>query len=408
MKTPTLTTGPKIVTILGGGSVWTAQLLELLAELDFTADLQIRLQGPTRSHLEEVATFVRQPLKRRLDIQVETDVTAAIREADIILCQARVGGWRARLADETLPVKLGGVGDESLGLGGVRAANRSLPFLQLLAQQIPKLAPRAWVLNLTNPCDLISRTLREEGCARVIGLCEHPQAFMQQMATQAGRPVSADRFGFFGITHVGWATLPAVLKRDFLASSKFGLDGWLREWHALPTPWRIHLSDPVSLVKRQRTAPGQRARYLMKLVERLRQAMHRRDSRRYRTAMAARDLPWYPMVVVPAIRSLLGGAPARLVVGLPNDGRFPGLQPEVQVEGWVTLTEKGAVPESCRVNPRCQEDVIRFGQTRDLAYAAARHPDHETLAQYVSADPFTQGVGVKENLEWLFQPKCNK
>ncbi|MBN1569940.1 MAG: hypothetical protein JXA73_18995 [Acidobacteria bacterium] len=399
---------PKVITILGGSSVWTPQLLRFLSKLDIAPGLQIRLHGRSRTHLDEMASFAKNIVKKHLELGVFPRIEEAIRGSNIILCQVRIGGWRARLNDEKLPIKLGGVGDESLGAGGIRAANRSWPFVQKLARLVHKFAPDTWILNLTNPCDLIGRALREAGCSRVIGLCEHPQVFMQHLAAKAGHPEAAGKFEFFGIMHVGWAKPPAELEGSFLSDLQSGLSGWLQNWQALPTPWRVHLSDPGSLMRTQRCSPGHRTAFLMKLVDGLRRSIRNGDFHEYRTVVAKRDLPWFPMAVIPAIRALLGDKPARLVVGLANDHRFPGLHPNVQVEGWAILNECGVHPEPFNIGQRCVEDILQFGQTRDIAYSVAGHPDSESLELYLRVDPFVHGFSPRKDIQKLLELKDNR
>src|SRR5262249_53161276 len=143
--------------------------------LPLTRDFQIRIQGPTESHLHEVAAFTRALVGDRLDLKATVDLKEAISGAAIILNQARIGGWPARLTDEVLPVRFGAIGDESLGIGGLRAAMRTWPFVVQVSSMILKYAPNAWLLNLTNPSDLVSRAWRQAGCHQVLSLCDHPQ-----------------------------------------------------------------------------------------------------------------------------------------------------------------------------------------------------------------------------------------
>jgi 6-phospho-beta-glucosidase len=383
---------PEIIAVLGGGSVWTPYLLQQLAELPFARDLQISLQGPTESHLHEVADFTRSLIGDRLETKVTISLEDAMRGAKIVLNQVRIGGWPARLDDEVLPVQLGGVGDESLGLGGLRAAIRTWPFVIKTSRAILKYAPEAWLLNLTNPSDLISRAWREAGCKRVVSLCDYPQNFIREMSTLAERPDVAPRFNFLGMTHVGWLMPPPGLQLHHLIRKRPELTAWIQNWQALPTPWRIHLADPVVLARRQREAPGHRARQLQKLVEHLWEAIRERDTARYSEFLQERLPTWYTEVVTPAIRGLLGGEPARLIVGLPNNGRLFELNPDVQVETWAMLNDDGIHPEPLLENVPCQEDIVHFGETRALAFAVMIHPRSDILADYARSDPFVRYV----------------
>jgi len=372
--------------------------MQQLVGLPLAKDLQIRLQGPTESHLNEVAAFSHCLVGDCLDIRVTVSLEDAIRGARLIVNQARIGGWSGRLNDEVLPVQLGVVGDESLGLGGLRAAIRTWPFVIQTSRVIVDHAPEAWLLNLSNPSDLVGRAWREAGCQRVVGLCDYPQTLAREMATLAKRPDTAFRFGFLGINHVGWLVPPSDVQIHNLLTKRPELASWVHDWNAIPTPWRIYLSDPDALARRQQEQPGYRARQLKGLVDLLREAIRHQDTERYFALLLERPPVWYSEVVVPAMRGLLGEEPVRLVVGLPNKGRLPQLDPNVQVEGWTVLNEHGVQPEPLPENARSQEDIVRFGQTRTLAFAATIHPSPYTLASYAKSDVFA--CSIASHLDW--------
>ena len=107
----------------------------------------------------------------------------------------------------------------------------------------------------------------------------------------------------------------------------------------------------------------------------------------------------FEFVAAPAIVALLGGKPARLIVGLPHGGHLPGLDPEVVIEAWTQVDAAGARPETFDGNARCRADILRFGASRGLAYAAIRSPEPLTLTQYAGSDPFAPPPGAWH--EWL-------
>jgi 6-phospho-beta-glucosidase len=387
-----------VVALLGGGSVWTPHLLEQLTGLAQASDLQIRLQGPTESNLREVAAFARRITGENLDIKVTADLREAVQGADLILNQARIGGWSSRLDDEIRPVQLGMVGDESLGLGGLRAAARTWPFIAEASKIILHYAPDAWILNLTNPSDLVSRAWREAGCPRVASLCDLPQTLMLDIATLAEKPEAAHRFGFLGMSHVGWLISPPDVKLDNISRCRPHLMPWAKEWKAIPTPWRVHLSDPESLFLTQQKSPGRRARMLKELAEQMREVIRNQDVEQYHVLLAKRFPAWYSMVVAPAIRGLLGGESARLIVGMPNKGKLPHLDHDVHVEGWAIVNADGIHPEPYPESAHCQEDITHFGQSRALAFAVMTNPDPYSVARYIRSDALIQFAS--SHLSW--------
>lgn len=383
---------PIIVTIIGGGSVWTPYLLEQLSYISMVEDFEIRLHGTTVSHLQQVKSFVQCFVGDGLNISVIADIQEALSAANIILNQARIGGWKARLDDEVLPVQFGGVGDESLGIGGLRAAIRSWPFIVQTSHLILKEAPNAWLLNLSNPSDLISRAWRECGCKKVLSLCDYPHKLFQEWAELAGSSKVVAHFDFLGMTHIGWLMPRSNIRLDSLFERRPQLSSWYKKWKALPTPWRIHLSESESLIEQQQKNPGHRASYLNMLVQNLRNAIQQRNVDRYRLLINKRLPKWYSEVIVPAINGLFGATPTRLVVGLPNDGRLAHVDPNVNIEGWALIDNQGIHPEPLPENIHCRKDIANFSKSRTLAFAAIMKPTLNNVLSYMRSDAFSSDI----------------
>jgi 6-phospho-beta-glucosidase len=397
-----------VIAVLGGGSVWTPYLLRRLAELPQAPKMQVRLFGPTAEHLEVTAGFARRLILDSPDIRVEMDLKAAVRGATIVLNQVRIGGWAARLSDELIPLKYGCVGDESIGLGGFRAAVRTRPFIASAGRIIARFAPNAWLLNLTNPSDLVCRLWRDSGCKRVISLCDYPQKTIRGLAEHAERPESENDFAFIGMTHLGWITPPSGVPLEMLWQRRSELEEWFRVWGALPTSWRMHLDNPTPLLRDLQAAPGRRARQLVALVNRLRHSIRIQDPEYYDTLLQQRLPGWYDGVVVPAVHALLEASSSRLIVGQPNEGRLPRLESEAQVEGWARMDCNGIAPESFPDNAACLADIERIGTSRQLAFAAVADPRPEALEDCIAADPFMNPIRSSISRKELASVLCKE
>jgi 6-phospho-beta-glucosidase len=382
----------KVIAIIGGGSVWTPHLLELMAEDSLGVDTQIRLQGPTESHLQEVASFGRYLAEDKLDVKVVGNLEEALGDADIILNQARIGGWTARIQDEILPMQFGLFGDESLGLGGLCAAARTWSFITQASKVIVKYAPSAWLLNLTNPSDLVSYAWRKAGCQRVASVCDLPQTFMHEIANLVGKPEDAYQFGFMGMSHVGWLLPPSDLHMDDISRLRPELSPWIHKWGAIPTPWRMYLSNPDALFQQQQQRPGHRARRLMRLAGDLRSAIRNQDERQYRRLLIERYPGWYSLMVIPAIQGLLGLKTVRLVVGVPHKANLCNLDIEVHLESWAIVNRNGIHHEPYPNSVLCQQDVLRFGSSRASAYQAFLYSDSRSIAHFATSDVFVSSV----------------
>ena len=385
-----------VVAVLGGGSVWTPRLVQGLAASPLADRLTVRLYGRTQPHLREVASFARDTVGPNPEMIPSPSLVEAVRGADVVLCQVRIGGWSARERDERLPVQLGAVGDESLGIGGLRAAVRTRPFVEGAAPLIRREAPRAWILNLTNPADLVSMMWRRAGCARVLSVCEHLQVKAAQLATLAEWGDGPSRLDVLGAIHVGWITPAEGTSLAPLLRKRPDLKPWIDAWNAVPSPWRVHLADPAALARRQREAPGGRARQLRELAARLREAIRNCDADAYAERAAERAAVWYAESVVPAIEGILGVRTARLVVGCPARQRMPEFSSDLPLDGWTTIGAEGVHPEPTRANARCREDIASFLQQRTAAFEAAVRPAASSIERALASDPFSAMADAAE------------
>lgn len=393
----------KILSILGGGSVWTPFLINELVRQGVAHNLEIRLHGRERKKLLDVVNLSIKLTRQPLTIHTALDFEEAVDGAWAILNQVRIGGWAARIKDETLPVQLGAIGDESLGLGGLLAANRTWAYVAAAAELIRRHAGNAWLLNMTNPSDLVSRAWYANGCRRVISLCDHPQVSLQEAASLAEVPERSSDFAFIGMTHVGWIIPPAGVQLDPLIQKQPELADWIPKWGAIPTGWRIRMNEADALARHQLLAPGTRAQYLQTLVSRLRKAIRMGDVEGYLSLLERRTPSWYATSVVPALNGLMGRKPERLVVGTPNNGRLSGLEDDVFIEGWTKIDRNGIRAEPFPENPKCLRDIVEFGRLRSLAFAVVSSPNPEKVAAYLEKEPFARHIDTVEKLKMVME-----
>ncbi len=385
--------------VLGGGSPWTPSLLFELGRLRQASRLVVRLFGPSPEHLTAVSEFASETLGAGPKVVPAPSLETAVEGAGIVLDQARIGGWDGRLADETLPVRFGCLGDESLGIGGLRAALRARTFVEHAAPVLADRAPGAWVLALANPSDLRARLWREHGGRRVLALCEQSLVIAETLALASGCPCAAARFGFTGTNHVGWLVPPPELPLDVLFSARPDLARWYQTWGAFPTPARAGLGTPT--VDRDRPLTP-RAEVLRRLSARMMDAIRRHDRERYEVLLAERRPVWYARLVVPVVASLAGLGGGRAVVGCPAGGRFETLHPDVFVEGWAGVGDAGIRPEPLPDLRGCRDDVEGYGQSRDLAFRTVMSPGDVNATQWLRADPFACPAGDRDRvLTWL-------
>lgn len=153
-------------------------------------------------------------------VSVHTDLGEALDGADFVLSAVRAGGFGARALDETIALRHGVVGQETVGPGGFALALRNVGALTAVAQVMREVCPAAWLVNLSNPAGIVTQALVELLDGRAVGVCDSPIALGRGVAAALEVPLERLHLAYGGLNHLGWLTgawldggdaLPALL-----------------------------------------------------------------------------------------------------------------------------------------------------------------------------------------------------
>jgi 6-phospho-beta-glucosidase len=194
------------LTILGGGSAYTPGLLQaLIANAKALPLKTVRLYDTDAERLAIVGRLTAAMARQAGAFQVQTadSLEAAVEGVDLVLNSTRPGGLAARRIDETLPLAFDIPGQETVGPGGFFFALRSVPEALRVAQAVRTLAPRARILNYTNPSNIVTQALVDHGGVEVIGMCDQSDEDLQAICQALVRP---ERYHFRcnGLNHATW------------------------------------------------------------------------------------------------------------------------------------------------------------------------------------------------------------
>lgn len=199
------------IAMIGAGSIgFTRRLImDLMAVPEFR-DTEFRLMDINEETLNMVTNLSRHMLDvnglNGVTLRSTTNQREAIKDADYVICLARVGGMEAYRHDIEIPLKYGVeqcVGD-TLGPGGVFFALRTIPVLLDIARDMRELAPNALLLNYSNPMAMNTWAVRRAGGVRVVGLCHGVQHGHEQIAEALGLPQDELDQICAGINHQTW------------------------------------------------------------------------------------------------------------------------------------------------------------------------------------------------------------
>lgn len=202
----------KIATI-GGGSSYTPELIEgFIKRKDEINIKEIWLVDieEGKEKLEIVGAMAKRMVKAAgLDWQVHLtlDREAALKDADFVTTQFRVGLLQARIKDERIPLKYGYLGQETNGAGGIFKALRTIPVILDIIEDMKRLCPNAWLINFTNPSGMVTEAaIKFGGWEKTIGLCNVPISHMNIADSIMGLPNFSKElyFKFAGLNHFHW------------------------------------------------------------------------------------------------------------------------------------------------------------------------------------------------------------
>ena len=231
------------VVIIGAGSAFGARFSMDIMSRKPIEDGTIAICDINKEKLERVEAY----LKKVVDcnsvpakIVADTERTELLADADFVIISISVGGpayFDSPYEFEMeIPRKYGvyqTVGD-TVGPGGIFRALRTGPVLMEIAEDVARLAPKATILNYTNPMAMLTWVLNATGGRPAVGLCHGVQGTSRKLANMAGVPY--EEFGFWaaGINHLAW----------FLEATHNGEDVYPKIREAATNP---EVRDPESI-----------------------------------------------------------------------------------------------------------------------------------------------------------------
>ena len=199
------------ITFIGAGStVFAKNLLGDILSFPELANAEIALFDIDAERLktsEIVAHKVADALGAKPTITATTDREAALGGADYALNMIQVGGYKpSTVIDFEIPKKYGleqTIGD-TLGIGGIMRALRTVPVLLGMAHDMERLCPDVLHLNYVNPMAMNCWALARATRIKTVGLCHSVQHTAGELAKDIGVPVEEINYRVAGINHVAF------------------------------------------------------------------------------------------------------------------------------------------------------------------------------------------------------------
>jgi 6-phospho-beta-glucosidase len=268
------------LTIAGGGGfrvplVYGA-LLDMAPRLGLDEVVLYDIDAGRMARMGQVLEGLAQERGNRLPFRITTDLHAAVEGADFVFSAIRVGQLEGRVVDESVPLSLGVLGQETTGPGGICFALRTIPAMTALAEAMAQRAPHAWLINFTNPAGMVTEACQQILGPRVVGICDSPSGMCRRVARALGRDHKELWFDYFGLNHLGWLQgvrdgdreiLPDLLADDralgtFEEGRLFGAR-WLRSLEMVPNEYLYYFYYGADTVDAIRQSPQSRGEFLL-------------------------------------------------------------------------------------------------------------------------------------------------
>lgn len=322
-------------------------------------------------------------------VRTTTDLDSSLRDAAFVFSAIRVGGLAGRTADERVALELGLLGQETTGPGGIAFGLRTIPVAVRMAERVAALAPRAWVINFTNPAGMITEAMRTVLGDRVVGICDSPIGLIRRAAAALGLDPARASPDYVGLNHLGWLrglvydghdVLPDLLADDAALRQVeeariFGGD-WVRTLGALPNEYLYYYyytRESVAALNgaeqtRGESLVGQQSRFYAAVRERPQHALAewiRTRRERDETYMAetrdvadagerdAADLEagGYEGIALALMAAIARGESSTMILNVRNGTAVPGLPADAVVEIPCVVNGSGIRPLATRPLP---------------------------------------------------------
>ena len=425
-----MTKGLKIATI-GGGSSYTPELMEgfikRYEELPIKEIWLVDVEAGREK--QEIVGAMAQRMwdASPYDVKVHTtlDREEALRDADFVTTQFRVGQLNARVKDERIPFSYGLLGQETNGAGGMFKAFRTIPVILEGVEDMKRLCPNAWLINFANPSGMVTEAVLRYGkWDRVIGLCNVPVMAKMTEAIMLDRPVEDLIYKFAGVNHFHWHKVADKAGNDV---TPLVIDKLYQEDNGLPknihgVPFYREQLDEMNMIPcgyhqyyyraeemlahglEEYATVGTRAEQVKALEAELFE-LYKDPALNYKPKqLEERGGAYYSDAACETIASIYANKNTEIVVSTRNDGAVPDLPADCAVEVTAYLGAQGARNVAFGPLPTAERGWLQVMKAMELLTIEAAVTGIYALAlQAFTINPLIpSGATAKQVMDELF------
>lgn len=409
--------GVKIVTI-GGGSSYTPELVEGFIkryhELPIKELWLVDIEAG-REKLEIVGNMAKRMVKAAnidCEVHLTLDRREALKDADFVTTQFRVGLLEARIKDERIPLSHGIIGQETNGAGGMFKAFRTIPVILSIVEDMRELCPDAWLINFTNPAGMVTEAVLKYGkWDKVIGLCNVPIGAIKSASDVLGKPEEDLFFKFAGINHLHWHR---IFDKDGTELTETVIDGLygpnanpgkvveniknmrflyeqVKHLKMLPCPYHRYYYMTDAMLEEELASfknEGTRGEVVKKLENSLFE-LYKDPNLDYKPEeLSKRGGAHYSDAACEIINSIYNNKGTLMVVSTRNNGAIDDVPYDSAIEITSVIRAHGAEPVNFGKFPPAQRGLLQVMKSmEELTIEAAVTGDYATALQAFTSNP---------------------
>jgi len=400
------------IAVFGGGSSYTPELvngfLERVARLPLD---ELWLMDILPERLEVVGGFARRMVGAKgspFSVHLTMDQQAAIKGANYVITQLRVGWMQARREDEYLGRRHGLIGQETTGVGGMAKALRTIPVILSIAEDMAALAPGALLVNFTNPAGLVTQALSKYAPAvPSVGVCNVPitmkMSILELLGKKQGLDISPDRaeLDTLGLNHLSWHrgfsidgedVWPQVFEETLANLRREAHPAWdpdtIASLRMLPNYYLQYFYYTQRKLADQAAWPPSRAEEVMEIEKGLMAQYAEPDRSELPEGLMKRGGAYYSTMAVELLSAHHNDLGETHVVNLPHRGAVPSWPEDWVLEMPAKVNRAGIQPIPAEPLPMsCFGLVAQVKAFELLTVEAAVHGDQDAAYQALLAHP---------------------
>lgn len=408
------------ITVIGGGSSYTPEIIDgfikrkdelPIGEIDLV-DIE---EG--KEKLSIVGDLAKRMLKKAgLDVKVVLTLNRrqALENSDFVVTQFRVGGLDARARDERFPLKYDVLGQETVGPGGFTKAQRTIPVILDICNDIKEICPSAWLINFTNPSGMVTEAVLKYTDIKCIGLCNVPIHMKMDIVSMLDVDSKDVFIEYVGLNHLVWGrnvwykdenvTKKVIEKlKDGASLTMKNISDlkWPKEFldalGMVPCPYHRYYYMTDRLLKEEKEASetiGTRAEQVKKIEEKLFEIYKNAELNTKPVELEKRGGAYYSDAAVSLISAIYNDKKDIHTVNIKNNGTIKGIPDDSVIEVNCIVDKRGATP--LLLKSPVEQKILGLIQSvkayEILAVEAAVHGDKNAAIMALANNPLIPSI----------------